>query len=85
MLDDLEYHDSESPAIGLVPPGVPWADVEDHIKIVHGPLLVQVSESAEYVGAYWSDTQLKVAADLGSDEDEAISEFREFLHEHGEA
>ena len=35
MLDDVEYDDSESPAIGLVPPGVPWEEIQDHIKIAH--------------------------------------------------
>jgi hypothetical protein len=29
VLDDLEYEDSEPPAIGLVHAGVPWEDVQD--------------------------------------------------------
>jgi hypothetical protein len=40
VLDDLQYDDSESPAIGLVPAGVPWDDVQDHLKIAHHPLVV---------------------------------------------
>ena len=40
MLDDLAYDDSEPPAIGLVPAGVSWDEVQDHIKIAHSPLLV---------------------------------------------
>ncbi len=40
VLDDLEFDDSDSPAIGLVPPGVSWAQVRDHIKIAHHSLLV---------------------------------------------
>ncbi len=85
MLDDLEYDDSESPAIGLVPDGVSWEAVQDHIKIAHNPLLVPRGDSGEYVGAYWADAQLVVAEDLGSDQDEAVREFRELLRERGEA
>ena len=32
VLDDLEYDDSESPAIGLVPAGVSWEDVHEPHK-----------------------------------------------------
>ncbi len=85
MLDDLTYDDSESPSIGLVPPGVSWAAVADHIKIAHHPLLVPLADSGEYVGAYWAGTRLVVAADLGPDQDEAVTGFREFLREQGEA
>jgi len=85
VLDDLTYDDSESPSIGLVPPGVSWAAVADHIKIAHHPLLVPLADSGEYVGAYWAGTRLAVAADLGPDQDEAVTGFREFLREQGEA
>ena len=85
MLDELAYEDSESPAIGLVPAGVSWKEVQDHIKIAHHPLLVLLDDSGQYVGAHWSGTQLIVAQDLGPDQDEAILEFREFLRDHGEA
>ena len=84
MLDDLTYDDSEAPAIGLVPAGVSWTEVQDHIKIAHHPLLV-LDESGEYAGAYWAGTQLVVAQDLGPDQDEAVSEFRGLLRERGEA
>ena len=50
MLEDLEYEDSESPAIGLVHAGVPWEDVRDHIKIAHHPLLVLPEGSTQYAG-----------------------------------
>ncbi len=40
MLDDLADDDSESPAIGIVPAGVPWEEVRNHIKIAQHPLLV---------------------------------------------
>jgi len=40
VLDEVEYDDSEPPAIGVVPAGVPWDDVQDHIKLAHNPLLV---------------------------------------------
>ena len=85
MLDDLEYEDSESPAIGLVHAGVPWEDVQDHIKIAHHPLLVLPEGSTQYAGAYWTGTQMAVTGDLGSDQEQAICEFREFLRERGEA
>ena len=85
MLDDLEYEDSESPAIGLVHAGVPWEDVQDHIKIAHHPLLVLPEGSTQYAGAYWTGTRMAVTGDLGSDQEQAICEFREFLRERGEA
>ena len=84
MLDDLEYDDSESPAIGLVPAGVPWEDVQDHIKIAHHPLLVLQGGSAQYTGVYWAGTKIVVTEDLGSDHEQAICEFRELLRERGE-
>jgi hypothetical protein len=84
MLDDLTYNDSDSPVIGIVPAGVPWRDVQDHIKIVHSPLLVELDGGAGYTGAYWAGTELVVVPDLGSDPEEALEEFREFLRERGE-
>lgn len=84
MFDDLEYDDSESPAIGLLPAGVPWEDIQDHIKIAHHPLLVPPEGGAEYAGVYWADAAMAVIGDLGPDYDDAISEFREFLRERGE-
>ena len=47
MLEDLAYDYSEEPAIGLVPPGTSWDEVRDHIKIVHGPLLVGPAASGQ--------------------------------------
>jgi hypothetical protein len=86
VLENLEYEDSESPAIGLVPVGVPWEDVQDHIKIVHSPLLVPPArDRAHYAGVYWAGTKMIVTEDLGSDQDQAIAEFREFLRDHGES
>jgi hypothetical protein len=85
VLDDLEYDDSESPAIGLVPVGVPWEDIQDHIKITHHPLVVLPEGGTEYAGVYWAGTAMVVIEDLGSDHDQAIGEFRELLHERGEA
>jgi hypothetical protein len=84
VLDDLEYDDSDSPAIGLVPAGVSWADVQDHIKIAHSPLLVQLAEGAEYTGVYWTGTEAVQVRELGSDLEEAIDEFRAVLNERGE-
>jgi hypothetical protein len=85
VLDDLEYDDSESPAIGLVPAGVAWEDIQDHIKIAHLPLVVLSEGGTEYAGVYWTGTAIAVVEDLGSDHDEAISEFRMSLRERGEA
>jgi hypothetical protein len=83
VLDDITSDDSESPTIGLVPAGVTWEQVQDHIKIMHAPLLVRPDDAGGYVGAYWDGTKLVVAGDLGSDQEQAIQEFREFLREHG--
>ena len=84
MLDDLEYDDSEPPAIGLVPAGVPWEDIQDHVKIAHHPLVVLPEGSTMYAGVYWTGTAMAIE-DLGSDRDQAISEFRELLRDRGEA
>ncbi len=51
---------------------------------MHAPLLVRPDDTGGYVGAYWDGTKLVVAGDLGSDQEQAIQEFREFLREHGE-
>jgi hypothetical protein len=85
VLDDLEVDDSESPAIGVVPAGVPWEEIEDHIKIAHQPLVVFPAGASEYAGIYWTGTAIAVVEDLGSDHDQAISEFRISLRERGEA
>lgn len=83
MLDDLEYDDSDSPAIGLVPAGVSWHDVLDHLKIAHAPLLL-LGDGAGYTGVYWTGTQAMTVEDLGSDHEQAVEDFREFLQERGE-
>lgn len=84
MLDDLAYDDSDEPGIGLVPGDVSWDAVEDHIKIVHGPLLVGPDPGGQYAGAYWASARMVVERGLGSDQDEAVTEFRELLRERGE-
>jgi hypothetical protein len=82
MLENLEIDDSDTPAISIVPPGVTWQEVHDHIKIAHHHLLVLDGE--DYVGAYWTGTDLVRVPDLGPDQDEAIDEFRAYLQEHDE-
>jgi hypothetical protein len=84
MLEELAYDDSEAPTIGMVPAGVSWDEVRDHIKIAHSSLLVGPDESGEYAGAYWTGTDLVVVDDLGSDPERALAEFRDFLRERGE-
>ena len=84
VLHELDYDDSDAPAIGLVPPGVTWDDVYDHIKIAHHPLLVALDDGADHAGAYWDGTKMIVAEDLGPDQDEAVAEFRDLLRERGE-
>jgi hypothetical protein len=84
VLEDLEFDDSDSPAIGLVPPGVSWEQVRDHIKIAHHHLLVPAADGDDYAGAYWTGTDMVVVDDLGSDQEQAIDEFRTFLQEHDE-
>ena len=84
MLQDLEFDDSDSPAIGLVPSGVSWDEVRDHIKIAHHSLLVPPANGGEYAGAYWTGTDMVVIPDLGTDQDQAVEEFRVFLQEHDE-
>jgi len=84
VLEDLDIDDSDSPAIGLVPPGVSWQEVRDHIKIAHHHLLVPSADGGEYAGAYWTGTDMAVVEDLGSDQDQAIDEFRAYLQEHDE-
>jgi hypothetical protein len=84
VLDDLEYDDSDAPTIGLVPDGVSWAEVRDHIKLAHAPLLVPADGGGDYTGAYWTGTDMVLARDLGPDQDEALAEFRDYLRDHGE-
>jgi hypothetical protein len=85
VLDDLDIDDSDSPAIGLVPPGVSWDQVYDHIKIAHHSLLVPpAADGGQFVGAYWTGTDMVVLDDLGADQDEAVDEFRALLQERGE-
>ena len=54
------------------------------IKIAHAPLLVGPGDSGEYTGAYWTGTQMVMVDDLGSDQEEALEEFRDYLVERGE-
>jgi hypothetical protein len=84
VIEDLEFDDSDSPAIGLIPPGVSWQEVRDHVKIAHHSVLMPPGDGAEHTGAYWTGTDMVVIPDLGADQDEAIDEFRAFLQEHGE-
>ena len=85
MLDDLEFDDSDSPAIGLVPPGVSWEQVRDHIKIAHHSLLVPPpADGGDFVGAYWTGTEMVVIDDLGPDQDQALDDFRAALQDLGE-
>ena len=84
MLEDLDIDDSDSPAIALVPPGVSWTEIRDHIKIAHHHVLVPPAEGEEYSGAYWTGTDMVILPDLGPDQEEAIDEFRAWLQEHDE-
>jgi hypothetical protein len=85
VLDDLEFDDSDSPAIGLVPPGVSWEQVRDHIKIAHHSLLVPPSaDGGDFAGAYWTGTEMVVIDDLGPHQDQAIDDFRAALQDLGE-
>jgi hypothetical protein len=54
------------------------------MKIAHHCVLMPPADGAEYVGAYWSGTDMILVPDLGSDQEEAIEEFRAFLQEHDE-
>jgi hypothetical protein len=84
MLEDLEFDDSDAPPIGLIPPGISWQEVRDHVKIAHHSVLMPPAEGAEYAGAYWTGTDMVVVGDLGLDQDQAVDEFRAFLQDHGE-
>jgi len=85
MLHDLEVDDSDMPAISLVPPGVSWAEVRDHIKIAHHPMLVPPSaDGGQFAGAYWTGTDMVVIDDLGPDQDQAVDDFRAALQDLGE-
>ena len=85
MLQDLDIDDSDSPAIGLVPPGVSWAQVRDHIKIAHHSLLVPPpAGGGDFAGAYWTGTEMVVIDDLGPDQDQAIDDYRAVLQDLGE-
>ena len=38
----------------------------------------------EYTGVYWTGREMALVSDLGSDQEEAIEEFRAYLQEHDE-
>jgi hypothetical protein len=85
MLHDLEIDDSDSPAIALVPPGVSWEEVRDHIKIAHHPMLVPPpADGDQFAGAYWTGTDMVVIDALGPDLDQAVDDFRAALQDLGE-
>jgi hypothetical protein len=89
VFENLDIDDSDSPAIGLIPPGATWQEVRDHMKIAHHAVLMPPADDgddirAEYTGAYWSGTDMILIPDLGPDQEEAIEEFRTFLQEHDE-
>lgn len=84
MLDELAYDDSDEPAIALVPAGVSWDEIADHIKIVHAPLVAGPDADGRYAGAYWAAASMVVEPDLGRDQDEAVIEFRQILRERGQ-
>jgi hypothetical protein len=87
VLEDLEFDDGDSPPIGLIPPGVSWQEVRDHVKIAHHSILMpppEGTDGAEYAGAYWTGTDMVVIPDLGLDQEQALDEFRAFLQYHGE-
>jgi hypothetical protein len=84
VLEDLEFDDGDAPPIGLIPPGVSWQQVRDHVKIAHHPVLMPPADGTGYAGAYWTGTDMVVIPDLGPDLDQAIDEFRSYLQEHDE-
>jgi hypothetical protein len=85
VLYDLEIDDSDSPAIALVPPGVSWEEVRDHIKIAHHPMLVPPpADGDQFAGAYWTGTDMVVIDALGLDLDRAVDDFRATLQDLGE-
>jgi hypothetical protein len=84
VLEDLEFDDGDSPPIALIPPGVSWQEVRDHVKIAHHSVLVPPAGDEQYTGAYWTGTDMVRVPGLGLDQEQAIDEFRAFLQERGE-
>ncbi len=84
MFEVLDVDDSEAPAIALAPAGASWDEIADHVKIVHNPVLAGPGGDGEYTGAYWAGNRLMVAEDLGTDQDDALAEFRDILRERGD-
>ena len=85
MLDDLEFDDSDSPAFGVVPPGVSWEQVRDHVMMAHHSVVVPPpAVGGQFAGGYWTGTEMVVIDDLGPDQDQAVEEFRALLQDLGE-
>jgi hypothetical protein len=43
-----------------------------------------ILDDGDYVGAYWTGTDMALVRDLGPDQEDAIEEFRAYLQEHDE-
>jgi hypothetical protein len=84
VLEDLDVDDSEAPAIAIAPAGASWDEVADHVKIMHNPVLAGPGGDGEYTGAYWAGNRLMVAEALGTEQDDALAEFRGILLERGD-
>jgi hypothetical protein len=84
VLEELDVDDSAAPAIAIAPAGASWDEVADHVKIMRNPVLVGPGGGGEYAGAYWSGNRLMMAESLGTDQDDALADFRDILLDRGD-
>jgi hypothetical protein len=84
VFEELDVDDTELPAITVVPLSATWDEVYDHIKISHAPLVVIPEGGEDYVGAWWTGSEMVKTDELGPDLDDAIVDFRQYLIDRGQ-
>ena len=84
MFEEVDVDDTDLPAITVIQQSATWDEVYDHIKISHAPLLVMPDGGEDYVGAWWTGTEMVKTEELGPDLDDAVADFRQYLQDRGQ-
>jgi hypothetical protein len=79
MISDITYDRRGEPAIGLVPVGTTWSEIDDQLRASREPLLVLLPEGGQYQGFYWAGRTVPTPG-LGPDRNTAAQRFRDLLN-----